>query len=372
MRTFLAHLPKLSWLVLVFPLVLIMHVTKMGEGIPIFIASAVGILGTVCIIGKATEQLSIYFGPVWGGLINATFANVTELIIAITALQNPALHSIVRSSITGSILGNLLLVLGAAMFYGGLKYPTQTFSRTGASVNLGMLWVTVIALLVPTFVHLAANTDPKLAHLTEAAKEGVVQNISLAAAVILLAIYLMSLIFSLKTHRFMIMPAGDASEEDEKPLCSKGFAAVVLLVATLVVSVQAEIFVDAMNHMLNVQHVRISELFLGVIIVAIVGNAAEGSVAIWVARENKMELSYQIAMGSCLQVALMVAPVLVLVSFAMGKPLTLAFNPFELAALISAVLISSSSLQDGESNWLEGALFLAVYTFFGVVFWFHP
>lgn len=367
MRNFLAHLPKLSWLVLLFPVVLGMHLAHM-KGVPVFIASAVGILGTVCIIGKATEQLSIYFGPVWGGLINATFANVTELIIAVTALQDPALHGVVRSSITGSILGNLLLVLGAAMFYGGLKYPTQTFSRTGASVNLGMLWVVVIALLVPTFVHLAHNTDPKLAHLTTEHMEMIVQRISLAAAGILLAIYFMSLIFSLKTHRYLLMPQSE--EEGEKPVCSKGLAIFILLASTLVVAVQAEIFVDAMSEVLKT--VKISELFLGVIVVAVVGNAAEGSVAVWVARENKMELSYQIAMGSCLQVALMVAPVLVLWSFVIGKPLTLAFNPFELAALISAVLISSSSLQDGESNWLEGAMFLAVYLFFAMVFWFHP
>lgn len=367
MRNFLAHLPKLSWLVLMFPVVLGMHFAHV-EGVPLFIASAIGILGTVCVIGKATEQLAIYFGPVWGGLINATFANVTELIIAVTALQNPALHGVVRSSITGSILGNLLLVLGAAMFYGGMKYPTQTFSRTGASVNLGMLWVTVIALLVPTFVHLAHNTDPKLAHIPPPEMLHLVEKISFAAAIILLAIYGMSLIFSLKTHRYLLMPQSE--EEGEQPLCSRGLAIFILLAATVVVAIQAEIFVDAMTTVLKT--VKISELFLGVIVVAVVGNAAEGSVAVWVARENKMELSYQIAMGSCLQVALMVAPVLVLISFAIGKPLTLAFNPFELAALISAVLISSSSLQDGESNWLEGAMFLAVYVFFAVVFWYHP
>jgi len=370
-RNFLAHLPKLSWLVLLFPVVLGMHFAKM-EGVPVFIASAVGILGTVCIIGKATEQLSIYFGPVWGGLINATFANVTELIIAITAVQNPALHGVVRSSITGSILGNLLLVLGAAMLYGGLKYPTQTFSRTGASVNLGMLWVTVIALLVPTFVHLAGNTDPKLAHVPSPDMLHLVEKISFAAALILLTIYGLSLVFSLKTHRYLLMPASEG--ESEQPICSRGLAIFILLAATVVVAIQAEIFVDAITVVLaqGIGGVKVSELFLGVIVVAVVGNAAEGSVAVWVARDNKMELSYQIAMGSCLQVALMVAPVLVLYSFAIGKPLTLAFNPFELAALISAVLISSSSLQDGESNWLEGAMFLAVYVFFAVVFWYHP
>lgn len=359
-------LPKISVLSLAFLPAFYMHYAKVGEGVPLFVVAAAAILGTVTIIGRATEEVSKYAGPLWGGLINATFGNVTELIIALTALQNLELHSVVRSSITGSILGNLLLVLGAAMLYGGLKYPTQKFSRTGASVNLGMLWVTIICLLTPTFVHLFYGLDPGLKASDE---PGLVQHISLAAAVVLLTIYVLSLIFSLRTHRFLLL---SHEGEAETPEWSLKKAVAVQLVSTVVVALLSEVFVDALNHMLHVQHVPVSQLFVGVIIVAVVGNAAEGSVAIWVARENKMELSYHIAMGSCLQISLMVTPILVIYSFYIGKPLTLAFNPFEMMALLAATLIASQSLQDGESNWLEGAMFLAVYIFFAVVFWYHP
>ncbi len=350
-----------------------MHYSKVGEGLATFVISALAILGIVTLIGKATEEVAVYAGPLWGGLMNATFGNVTELIIAVTALQKVELHPVVRSSITGSILGNLLLVLGAAMLYGGLKYPTQKISRTGANVNIGMLWVTVICLLVPTFVHLGFQMDPSLNQANAASLEA---KASLAAAVVLLALYGFSLLFSLKTHRFMLMPAEEL-DDNGAPVVhhadwSLKLAAFVLLAATVVVAFLSDIFVDAMNHMLHVQHIAISEMFVGVIIVAVVGNAAEGSVAVWVARENKMELSYQVAMGSCLQVALMVAPVLVLTSYAIGKPMSLAFNPFEMVSLIAATLIASSSLQDGETNWLEGVMFLGVYIFFAAVFWFHP
>lgn len=366
MLKFLSTLPKVSILGLaVFP-ALIMQSMKVGQGGVLFLLSALGILGTVTLIGKATEEVSLYSGPLWGGLLNATFGNVTELIIAITALQKIELHDVVRSSITGSILGNLLLVLGAAMVYGGLKYPVQKFTRTGANVNIGMLWVAMICLLVPTFVHLVYSWDPKLTKLNFGALE---HQVSLAAAVVLLGLYLLSLIFSLRTHRFLLMPQ---EGEHEAPEWSLKTAAIVLLGCTVVAALLSDVFVDAMNHMLHVQGIGISEMFVGVVIVAVVGNASEGSVAIWVARENKMELSYQIAMGSCLQIALMVAPVLVLVSHAIGKPMSLALNPFEMVALLAATQIATTSLQDGESNWLEGALFLATYVFFACVFWFHP
>lgn len=362
----LSSLPKISILTLLFIPAMVMHHQHIGQGVPLFIVSALAILGIVTVIGKSTEEVAVYAGSLWGGLLNATFGNVTELIIAVTALQNLELHNVVRSSITGSILGNLLLVLGAAMVYGGLKYPTQKFTRTGASVNIGMLWVTVICLLVPTFVNLAYTLDPKLN--VEAAAL-LTHEVSLAAAVILLILYILSLVFSLRTHRFLFASSDHEHEEAEWSLKTAVF---LLLGCTVVVAFLSDIFVDAMNHMLHVQHLQISEMFVGVIVVAVVGNAAEGSVAVWVARENKMELSYQIAMGSSLQIALMVAPILVLVSHIIGKPMSLAFNPFEMVALIAATLIASSSLQDGESNWLEGAMFLGVYIFFAVVFWYHP
>ena len=366
MLKLLSSLPKLSLLSLALIPALVMQHQHLGEGAVLFFLSALGILGSVTLIGKCTEEVSIYAGPLWGGLINATFGNVTELIIAITALQKIELHDVVRSSITGSILGNLLLVLGASMLYGGLKYPVQKFTRTGANVNIGMLWVATICLLVPTFVHLAYAIDPKLSVTNFTQLE---HQISFVAALVLLSLYVLSLIFSLRTHRFLLMPNDAEDEEPEWPMKT---AVMMLLAATLVAAFLSDVFVDAMNHMLNVQGIGISQMFVGVVIVAVVGNASEGSVAIFMARQNKMELSYQIAMGSCLQIALMVAPILVLVSHWIGKPLSLALNPFEMVALIAATQIATTSLLDGESNWLEGALFLATYIFFACVFWFHP
>lgn len=351
-------LPRISGLVLLAPVAALLEFTGI-HGVPLFIVSALAILGTVTLIGKATEEIALYAGPVWGGLLNATFGNVTELIIALFALRAAEVE-IVRSSITGSILGNLLLVLGAAMVYGGLKYKTQTFSRTGANVNVGMLWLCVIALMIPSLVTFAPFLDPSL---DKAQAASLARHASLAAAIILLACYGLNLVFSLWTHRFALMPG---ELEEEHPTWTRGQAIGMLLAATVLVAYLSEVFVGSL------EGVPIPRLFLGVVIVAVVGNAAEGAVAIWVARDNKMELSFQIAMGSCLQVALMVAPVLVIASYLMGKPMTLAFNVFELAFIAAGVLISSSALADGESNWLEGAMFLAVYIFFALVFWFHP
>lgn len=362
----LKSLPKISILALGLPLVIFMHLTGTGGHVGLFLACCATILGTVTIIGKSTEEFSLYTGPVWGGLLNATFGNVTELIIALFALK-AGLFDIVRSSITGSILGNLLFILGAAMVYGGMKYQTQTFTKMGASVNIGMLVLTIVTLVVPSFIpiisklHLDNELSPEVA-------KSLTQHASLAAAIILLSIYFLSLIFSLKTHRFMLMPQ---VEEEETPEWSKTQAIIALFVATVSVAYLSDVFVDAINGLLA--SYNISKLFVGVVVVAIVGNAAEGSVAIWTARENKMDLSFQIAMGSCLQVALMVAPVLVIASYFIGPaPMTLEFSMFELLFLGAGIAISSTALIDGESNWLEGAMFLAVYAFFAMVFWFHP
>lgn len=342
-----------------------MHHTESGGHLGLFVACCATILGTVTIIGKSTEEFALYTGPVWGGLLNATFGNVTELIIALFALK-AGLFDIVRSSITGSILGNLLLILGAAMLYGGLKHQTQTFTRTGASVNIGMLILTIVTLVVPSFIPII-NRLGLDAQLNDEVAKTLTQHASLAAAIVLLSIYFMSLVFSLRTHRFLLMPQ---SEHHEEPEWSKQQAIIALLVATVAVAYLSDVFVEAINGLLA--EYAISKLFVGVVLVAVVGNAAEGSVAIWVARDNKMDLSFQIAMGSCLQVALMVAPVLVIASYFMGTPMTLEFSMFELLFLGAGVAIASTSLIDGESNWLEGAMFLAVYAFFALVFWFHP
>jgi Ca2+:H+ antiporter len=263
-------------------------------------------------------------------------------------------------------LGNLLLILGASMLYGGLKHQTQTFTRTGANVNISMLVLTIVTLVVPSFIPII-NRLGLDAQLTDELAVSLTQHASLAAAIVLLSIYVMSLIFSLRTHRFLLMPQ---SEHHEEPEWSKQTAMIALLVATVAVAYLSDVFVEAIDGLLI--SYNISKLFVGVVVVAVVGNAAEGSVAIWVARDNKMDLSFQIAMGSCLQVALMVAPVLVIASYIMGTPMTLEFSIFEILFLGAGVAIASTALMDGESNWLEGAMLLAVYAFFSLVFWFHP
>jgi Ca2+:H+ antiporter len=226
-----------------------------------------------------------------------------------------------------------------------------------------MLWMALITMSVPSLVNLGF-TDEQAAQAPE-----LVSQLSMTAAVILLMLYGLSLLFSMKTHRFLLMPA---ETELHEPEWSKRTAAAVLLGATIAVAFLSEVFVHSIETVIADGAIQMSEMFIGVIVVAVVGNAAEGLVAVWVARENKMELSFQIAMGSCLQVALMVAPVLVIASWAMGELMPLTFGPFELMSLAAAILIASSALNDGKSNWLEGMMFLAVYVFFAIVFWCHP
>ncbi len=370
MGKLIRSLPKLSVLLVFLPVAIVLQIMRI-DGLPMFLVSGLGILGTVTIIGKATEEVAVYTGPLWGGLLNATFGNVTELIIAMVALtKGPSMYPIVLGSIVGSILGNLLLVLGGAMVYGGMKHQVQRISKTGAHVNVGMLWVVLITLMVPSLVQIAYHVDPEaFPELTAESADVLVERVSLVAAVILLSLYGLSLLFSLRTHRFLLMPDAD---HDEKADWSMRTSIIMLLSATLMVAYLSEAFVSSIEVLKESGSIAMSEMFIGVIVVAVVGNAAEGMVAVWVAREDKMELSFQIAMGSCLQVALMVAPVLVLTSYFMGSLMTLAFDPFMLMSLAAATVVASAALADGESNWLEGSMFLAVYIFFAMVFWFHP
>ncbi len=370
MGKLIKSLPKPSVLLLFLPVAIVLQLMHV-DGLPLFLVSGLGILGTVTLIGKATEEVAIYTGPLWGGLLNATFGNVTELIIAMIALtKGPSMYPIVLGSIAGSILGNLLLVLGGAMVYGGMKFQIQRISKTGANVNLGMLWVVLITLMVPSLVHIAYHVNPEaFPELTAASADLMVEELSIVAAIMLLVLYGLGLIFSFRTHRYLLMPDADHGETAE---WSVKTSVIMLLSATLMVAYLSEAFVSSIEHLKESGTIAMSEMFIGVIVVAVVGNAAEGMVAVWVAREDKMELSFQIAMGSCLQVALMVAPVLVLTSYFLGDLMTLAFDPFILMSLAAATAIASASLADGESNWLEGTMFLVVYLFFAMVFWFHP
>ena len=360
-------LPFPKYLVILVPTVAVLHFGHYTTPAVEFALSAGGILGLVIIIGMATEEVAIRLGDMWGGLLNATFGNVTELIIALFALGKGS-YEIVRASITGSILGNMLLLLGIAMFAGGIKFKTQKFSRTGAAANIQMLAVCLVALVLPSVTLLFHELDPTLpAELAPAMAE----NVTLAVAILLLVVYFLSLLFSLWTHHYLFR--SDESAHSEEPKWPVAGAVAVLFGTVALVALTSEIFVDSLDRMVHESKVPISELFLGVVVVAVVGNAAEGSVAVVAALKNKMELAFQVAMSSAIQIALLVTPVLVIASFIFtDQPMLLAFNPFEILALWAGVLIAGYALQDGESNWFEGAVMVVVYLLFAIVFWFHP
>ncbi len=366
MSTIWRSLPFPKWLLLLVPVTMGLHYTHATTPLIEFCLAGGAILGLVVVIGTATEEVAMRIGPVWGGLLNATFGNVTELIIALLALHKGA-YEVVRASITGSILGNLLLLLGLAMLAGGIKHSTQRFSRTGATASVQMLAVALFALVIPSVtVHFHAF-DPGL---TEQTAAGMAEKLSIAVAVILLLCYALNLVFSLWTHRFTFRTEEGHAEE---PTWSLRSAVIVLTLTVVTVALTSEIFVDSLDRMVHESHVPVSQMFLGVVVVAVVGNAAEGSVAVLAAMKNKMELAFQVAMSSAIQIALMVAPVIVIASYLFAaQPMLLAFNPFELLALWAGVLISAFALNDGESNWFEGAMMVLVYIAFACVFWFHP
>ncbi|MFB2835204.1 calcium/proton exchanger [Floridanema evergladense] len=343
-----------------------------GE-IVIFITSALAILPLAAWMGTATEEIAVVLGPSLGGLLNATFGNATELIIGLVALK-AGFISVVKASLTGSIIGNLLLVMGLSMLLGGLRYKEQEFQPIVARVNASSMNLAVIAMLLPTMVN----------YTSQGISESTMQTLSSAVAIVLIIVYGLTLLFSMRTHSYLY----DAGVADVDPGELEAFAEAnlageksgdkvnlplwisILLACTLMVAVESELLVDSLE--VATESLGLTALFTGVIIVPIVGNAAEHATAVTVAMKNKMDLSVSVAVGSSLQIALFVAPVLVLAGFVFGQPMDLDFNPFELVAVAVAVLIANSISSDGRSNWLEGTLLLAAYTVLGIAFYFHP
>ncbi len=326
----------------------------------VFTFSAVGIIPLANYIGESTESLAHYTGPRLGGLLNATLGNAAELIITIVAIREGLLE-LVKASITGSILGNLLLVLGMSMLLGGIRNGIQTFHRRLASNNAILLVLTVLILLIPSLLseHIGDIEGPSLR----------VEALSIGVATVMIVLYALGLIFSFKSIDSPIAP--EAHEETiTHPVWSLQFALVVLALSTVGVAYLSEVLVGVVNPM--VEALGISEFFIGVIFIPIIGNVAEHLVAVQVAIKNKMTLSVEIAIASSLQIALFVAPVLVFISLLLGNPLTLVFNSFELLALIAGVLIAALVSADGESNWLEGAELLAIYIILGLAFFLLP
>ena len=332
----------------------------------VFGAAAMGVIPTAAVMGEATEHLAAKTGPGIGGLLNVTFGNAPELIIAFFALKE-GLQEVVKASIVGSIIGNILLVLGAAMLVGGLKRDTQTFNRTAASAQSAMLLLALTALILPAVFQLVHGGG-----LPGVSEERVdfgsdVEKLSFGVAVVLMLSYVAGLIFSLKTHRRVFNPYEEEEEHEGGWSMKRSF--ISLGVAAVLVGVMSEVLVGSITEASDT--IGLSEFFVGVFVVAIVGNAAEHWVAVLFAAKDKMDLAVSIAVGSSAQIALFVAPLLVLLSFVVGPaPMALVFNGYELGGLVFAVLIANHITQDGESNWFEGVQLLALYAVLGLVFYF--
>jgi len=356
-------------LVPMIPIAVVLELVHASASI-IFATSALGVIPTAALMGRATEELAERAGPGIGGLLNVTFGNFPELLIAFFALL-AGLQEVVKASIIGSILGNILLVMGAAMFVGGLGRDRQTFNHRAASTQATMLILAAAAMAMPAVFQLVSGGGLPPLGVEDVQFSDSVEQLSLAVAIVLLLSYAGGLWFSLKTHRDLFNPTDESGEDDEdghEPWTVRR-SVTLLAVAGLAVGLMSEILVGSISE--TAEHVGISEFFIGVIIVAVVGNAAEHWVAVYVAAKNKMDLAVNIAIGSSAQVALFVAPVLVLLSFVFGPgPLSLVFNGFELAAVFLAVIIATHIARDGESTWFEGLQLLAVYAVLGLTFYF--
>jgi Ca2+:H+ antiporter len=346
---------------------------KSWEPTATFVLAALGVIPLAHLMGTATESLSERTGPTWGGLLNATFGNAAELIIAIIALTK-GLNGMVMASLTGSILGNLLLVAGAAMVAGGWKRENQKFSRANAESSAGLLILAVAAMLMPAIFHHSFRlSDPNLAEHEH--------GVSIGTSLILLAVYGLGLLFTLRTHSHIFSTKPAMTDEDPPGVGGHGWSAkmsvVMLLLAAAGIGIVAELLVGSADTM--ARNMGWNQIFVGVILLAIIGNAAEHSTAIMLARRNDMDTAMTITYQSSLQIALFVTPFLVLLSAAFvaggmqhAHHLDLLFSPMEVVAVLLAVLIVSFLGLNGETNWFEGALLLALYAVLGIAFFYIP
>lgn len=357
--------PSLDWLLIFVPVAFALrYVPAWKNETLLFAMSGLALVPVAGWMGQATEHLAEKMGEGIGGLLNASFGNAAELIIALMALRAGHIE-VVKASITGSIIGNLLLVLGIAIFAGGLKHPRQTFNKTAVRASCTALMISAAALVIPSVFHFSAAQRP--GGWTPAAE----QNLSLVIALVLIGTYVAMLVFSLVTHRQLFIGGGAAAEDKEGgDHWSVKKSVIVLVVATATVAWLSEFLVGAVE---AAQHsMGVTETFVGVIIVAIVGNAAEHSTAVTMALKNKMDLAFGIAVGSSLQIALFVAPVLVFSSYFFSRQLNLEFTIPEIVAVVLAAFVAEQISGDGESNWFEGVQLLALYIILGVLFYFLP
>ena len=355
----------LNLLLLCIPLSLVLRTIPGMNPLWVFLAAALAIIPLAGLMGRATEELAKHLGATWGGLLNATFGNAAELIIGLSALhEGPRLIPLVRASIVGSILGNILLVLGASILAGGLRYKIQTFNQDQAesqSINLllASLSLSVPAIFVAAYSHHGAPNAASIEHL------------SLWVAGVLLVVYLASLWFSLRTHQDLFRACGsDEVDQDDPPIWNKRTAVGALALATVFVAVESEVLVKSVGG--AAQALGLNNVFIGIIVLAIIGNNAEQSTAVWMALKNKMDITMNIAIGSSIQIAMFVAPVLVFASVLMHNPMTFVFSVPEMTAIAFSVLIAAFIAGDGKCHWLEGAQLLAAYLLIALAFFFLP
>ena len=343
--------PKLEWLLVLVPVAIALELFH-GPATAIFVLSGLAIIPLAGIIGHATEDLAARAGPQVGGLLNATFGNVTEMIIAFFLILQGQI-AVVKASITGSIIGNVLVVLGLSFLVGGWRREEQVFSRASAGLHSASLVIAVVALLMPALFYLSA--DPTTFR-TEA--------VSLGVSIVLITVYLLSLLFAFKTHRNLFRTTFEHGE----PKWSTRRAIGLLAGATVFVALMSEFLVGALEE--TVENLGVSKLFVGLIVVPLVGNAAEHSSAILLAAKDKMDVSIEIAIGSSTQIALFIAPLLVFVSLAVGHPMDYIFTGIEIAAVAFSSAILGFIVLDGRSNWFEGAQLVAAYVIMAVSFFF--
>jgi len=360
-KLFVEH--GLDLLLIFIPIAAILHYTHQPP-LWTFFASGLAIIPLAGWMGRATEGLAEKLGAGIGGLLNATFGNAAEMIIAFQGLR-AGLTEVVKASITGSILGNILLVLGLSILAGGLKHKNQTFNRTAASMSATLMTLSAIGLLVPAVFHWITLDQ----WTKDAAGQAFIEaELSVEIAIVLFIAYCLSLVFALKTHKDLYL--GTSEPHGGAAHMSTRTAVIALIVATGLVAWMSELLVHAVTP--ASEEIGMTKLFVGVIVVAIIGNAAEHSSAVLMAMKNQMDLAYHIAVGSSMQIALFVAPVLVFLSYAVGNPMNLLFTTFEVITVVLAVAIVSLVALDGESNWMEGVLLLAVYVIFAIAFFFLP
>ena len=347
---------KYLYILLIFlPITIIGELVGFSETI-LFVCSALAIIPLAGLMGKSTDVISCYTGQTIGGLLNATFGNMTELIIAFVAMK-AGMFDVVKASLAGSVIGNILLVLGFAMLAGGLKHKTQEFNKHSINISASMLLFAILGLSIPAiFTH----TMPESSLTTQ------FEGLSVITAALMLLIYVMQFVFSFVTHKYLYEETL-VSDDEDRPVMKLSVAIAILVGATVCIAVLSEIFVGTVEPM--AESAGLSKTFVGIILVPIIGNAAEHSTAIIMAFKNKMNAAIEIAVGSSLQIILFVTPVLVLLSL-FFEPMSIVFTPFELVAVTASVIIANTVATDGESNWLEGLQLVAAYVIIGAAFFF--